>query len=50
MANTHSPKFELVKNYYNKGLWSKKKVHDAVTKGWITEVEYTEITGDPYEE
>jgi len=46
---THSPKFEKVKGYYDNGYWSKKKVHDAVGKGWITPEEYTEITGDPYE-
>lgn len=47
---THSPKYNIVKAQYDKGLWSKKRVHDAVTKEWITAEEYTEITGDPYEE
>lgn len=47
---SHSAKYETVKNMYDKGLWSKKRVHDAVVKGWITEAEYEEITGEPYEE
>lgn len=45
----HSPKFEKVKGYYDSGLWSKKRVHDAVVKGWITAEEYAEIVGEPYE-
>lgn len=47
---THSPKFDKVKNYYDKGLWTKEMVHNAVTKGWITQEEYEEITGEPFEE
>lgn len=39
---------ELVKRYYNRGLWKKKAVQDAVTKGWITAEEYAEIVGEPY--
>lgn len=46
----HSPKYKKVKNYYDSGLWGKKKVHDAVAKGWITAEEYEEIVGEPYEE
>lgn len=45
----HSEKFELVKNYYNDGLWKKKAVRNAVKRGWITAAEYTEITGDEYD-
>ena len=43
----HSPKFELVKHYYDTGLWSKARVYKAVGK-WITAEEYEEITGEPY--
>ena len=44
MANkNHSPKFELVKSYYDKGLWSEARVRMAVEKGWITEEECNEI-------
>lgn len=43
----HSKKFNKVKNYYDRGLWSKKAVRNAVGR-WITADEYTEITGDVY--
>lgn len=45
----HSPKFELVKGYYDSGFWKKKAVRTAVVRGWITEAEYEEITGEVYE-
>ena len=45
-----SKKFNLVKKYYEQGLWSKRRVHDAVLKDWITAEEYKEITGEEYEE
>lgn len=49
---THSPKFEMVKNYYNRGLWNKQMVKNAVVNPkdnpWITAEEYEEITGEPY--
>ena len=44
-----SAKFELVKNYYDNGLWSISRVHNAVGK-WITAEEYELITGQLYEE
>ena len=47
-AETHSPNYEKVKNYYNKGLWSIDRVRNAVVKGWITPEEFEEITGQPY--
>jgi uncharacterized XkdX family phage protein len=43
-----SRKFEKVKTYYEKGLWSKARVREAVIRGWITEDEYEEITGEVY--
>lgn len=46
--NEHSEKFELVKGYYDKKLWKKKAVKNAVVRGWITEEEYEEITGEVY--
>lgn len=45
----HSPKFELVKSYYDSGFWKKKAVRNAVGKGWIRADEYEEITGEVYE-
>ena len=39
--------FDRVKMYYDKGLWSKERVHNVVGKV-ITAEEYEEITGEPY--
>lgn len=47
--NEHSPKFDKVKKYYDRGLWTKSMVANAVVKEWITAAEYEEITGEPYE-
>lgn len=51
----HSKNFEKVKKYYDlyiesEGMrgWSLEKVRNAVTKGWITEEEYFEITSEEY--
>lgn len=44
-----SKKFKTVKQFYDGGLWSINRVHDAVGKGWITAEEYQEITGEDYE-
>ena len=41
-----SKKFATVKKYYDKGLWTKTAVANAVVKGWITEEEYGEIVGE----
>lgn len=38
-------KYEKVKNYYEKGLWSIERVANAVVKGWITVDDFQEITG-----
>ena len=43
-------KFDKVKSYYERGLWSVHRVHDAVVKNWITAEQFTEITGKPYED
>ena len=43
-----SEKYEIVKKYYDKGLWSEYRVKMAVSKGWITPEEYKEITGQDY--
>ena len=44
----HSKNFEKVKSYYEKGIWDKHRVYNAVGR-WITAEEYEEITGEPYE-
>ena len=44
----HSKNFDKVKKYYDQGLWGINKVRQAVVKGWITEKEFKEITGQDY--
>ena len=34
-----------VKRYYERGLWSEKRVREAVAKNKITGAEFQEITG-----
>lgn len=41
----HSPKFDLVKSYYDRGLWDADRVRNAVGK-WITQEECEEILGE----
>lgn len=47
--NTHSPKFALVKSYYDRKLWNSKMVENATknpaSAPWITEAEAAEILG-----
>lgn len=38
--------YERIKSWYEKGLWTKEQVHQAVEKGLITEDEYKEIVGE----
>ena len=42
-------KFELVKTYYDKGLWNITRVKNAVVKNWITKEQYKEIIGEDYQ-
>ena len=43
-----SKKYELVKEYYDNGLWNLTRVKNAVVKEWITATEFEMITGQPY--
>lgn len=49
----YSKNYAKVKKFYDKGLWSKERVYNAVTNPasnpWITTDEYYEITGEVYE-
>ena len=38
--------YENIKKWYNMGLWSKEKVHDAVNKNIITEEQYNKIINE----
>lgn len=49
MAKTHSAKYDMVKSFYDQGLWNEARVRNAVVKGWITAEEFEEITGKVYE-
>ena len=44
-----SKKYNIVKTHYDDGTWTMEQVRNAVIKGWITESEYTEITGQQYD-
>jgi uncharacterized XkdX family phage protein len=43
-----SADFAKLKEYFDGGLWTKKQIGDAVSKGWITAEEYRGITGEDY--
>lgn len=40
-----SKRYELVKGYYDKRLWTRRMLKNAVIKGWITQDEYDGIVG-----
>ena len=43
--NIHSPKFNLIKSWFNKGYWNEDMLLNAVEKHYITEEEMNEIIG-----
>lgn len=43
-----SKNFPKVKGYYDRGYWNVDRVRAAVGK-WVTEEEFTLITGLPYQ-
>jgi uncharacterized XkdX family phage protein len=45
-----SKNYDIVKDFYDRGKWSIKRVRNAVIKRWITKDEYKEITGEDYSE
>lgn len=47
-ARIMSKMYQQIKDWYDQGRWSKKKVGDAVAKGKITVWEYELITGEAY--
>ena len=40
--------FEKIKHYFETGVWSVQRVHNAVAKGVITATEFKDITGKDY--
>ena len=43
-----SAKFNIVKKFYDKKLWSIGRVENAVKMKWITVAEFETITGEKY--
>ncbi len=44
----YSKNYSKVKCWYDMGVWNETRVRNAVVMGWITEEEFTEITGQAY--
>lgn len=44
----HSENFEKVKRFYALKVWNETRVRNSVKMNWITEEEFTEITGKEY--
>ena len=44
----HSRLFNIVKRYYDEGIYTKDDVKKFVEKGKLTPEEYKEITGEKY--
>ena len=42
--------FSKILKWHKQGLWTQERVGNAVEKGLITEEQYTEITGEEYED
>ena len=45
LINNHSPKYNLIKSWFNKGYWNEDMLLNAVEKHYITEEEMNEIIG-----
>ena len=45
LINNHSPKYNLIKSWFNKGYWNEEMLLNAVKKHYITEEEMNEIIG-----
>lgn len=43
-----SAKYEMLKNFYDEGLWDQTRLKNAVSKNRITAEEYKLITGEDY--
>ena len=43
LINNHSPKYNLIKSWFNKGYWNEEMLLNAVEKHYITEEEMNEI-------
>ena len=43
MSKQESPRYAIVKRYYDKGFWTEEMVRNAVKQKWITEDELQQI-------
>ena len=43
-----SDNFEMLKKFFDEGLWDQKRLKNAVVKNWITKEEYKLIAGEDY--
>ena len=43
MSKQESPRYAIVKRYYDKGYWTEEMVRNAVKQKWITEDELQQI-------
>ncbi len=44
----HSKNYSKVKRWHDMGMWNETRVRNSVKMGWITEAEFSEITGKTY--
>lgn len=40
--------YDIIKAYYDSGMWTDKMVRKAVSLGYISSAQYTQITGNTY--
>ena len=43
MSKQESPRYAIVKRYYDKGFWTEEMVRNAVKQKWITEDELQQL-------
>lgn len=43
MSKKESPRYAIVKRYYDKGFWTEDMIRNAVKQKWITEDELQQI-------
>lgn len=44
-----SKNYNKVKQFFDCGFWTIEMCRNSVEKNWITDAEFTEITGEAYE-
>lgn len=49
VMNTLSSNGKKAKYYYDSGFWTKTMLYNVTKKGWISQAEYEEITGESFE-